>query len=124
MKQIILSITLAMAAATNLAAQSTNPQQTFSVSDHETSGIVAKNDAKTASTAMDAARLICQNTASLTSEDEPLSDVKADKNVASVQAKEGESNASLTSQNATRKQSQTEDNLASYMRYKQEVFRQ
>lgn len=113
-----------MAAATNLAAQSTNPQQTFSVSDHETAGVVAKNDDKTASTEMDAARLICQNTASLTSEDRPSSDVKADKNAASVQAKEWESNASLTSQNATRKQSQAEDNLASYMRYKQQVFRQ
>lgn len=124
MKQIILSITLAMAAATNLAAQSTNPQQTFSASDYETAKDCAKNADKTMGTAMNATDLICQNTASLTSEDRLSSNSEAYNNAASVQAKEGGSNASLTSQNETRKQSQEEDNLASYMRYKQQVFRQ
>ncbi len=124
MKQIILSITLAMTAATNLAAQSSNPQQTFYLSDHETVTIGAKNDDKTMSTATSATNLICQNTTSQPGEDRPSSNVKANDNVASVQAKEERNDASLTSQHEADKQSQAEDNLASYMRYKQQVFRQ
>ena len=124
MKQIILSITLAMAAATNLAAQSMNPQQTFYLSDHETVTIGAKNDDKTMSTATSATNLISQNTISQPSEYRLSSNVKADDNVAPVQAKEGRNDASLTSQHESDKQSQAEDNLASYMLYKQQVFRQ
>lgn len=124
MKQIILSITLAMAAATNLAAQSSNLQQTFYLSDHKMVTIGAENDDKMVSTATSATNLICQNTTSQTSEDQLSSDVKADDNGASVQAKEGRNDASLTSRYEADKQSQAEDNLASYMLYKQQVFRQ
>ena len=124
MKQIILSIALAMAAATNLAAQSSNPQQTFYLSDHETVTIGAKNDDKTMSTATSATNLISQNTISQPSEYRLSSNVKADDNVAPVQAKEGRNDASLTSRYEADKQSQAEDNLASYMLYKQQVFRQ
>ena len=124
MKQIILSITLAMAAATNLAAQSSNPQQTFYLSDYETVTNGAENDDKMVSTATSVTNLICQNATSQTSEDQLSSDVKADDNGASVQAKEGRNDASLTSRYEADKQSQAEDNLASYMLYKQQVFRQ
>lgn len=124
MKQIILSITLAMAAATNLAAQSSSSQQTFYLSDYETVTNGAENDDKMVSTATSATNLICQNTTSQTSEDQLSSDVKADNNDASVLAKEGRNGASLTSRYEADKQSQAEDNLASYMLYKQQVFRQ
>lgn len=113
-----------MAAATNLAAQSSNPQQTFYLSDYETVTNGAENDDKMVSTATSATNLICQNTTSQTSEDQLSSDVKADDNGASVQAKEGRNDASLTSRYEADKQSQAEDNLASYMLYKQQVFRQ
>ncbi len=122
MKQIILTFTLAMAAATNLAAQSVNSQQTFSASAHEASKIDTQHGDQMVGTMNNAAVLICQNTVSLTSKDMLPNGSEAKHEATATQVEQETKTASLTTHVEAEKRSSLENNLAAYMSYKQEVF--